>query len=99
MGAGGWGALSLLVVASIYVVWGAFPNPAFRISKLKGMTVPQVIARLGTPSGKAYAAPPGTSGGNLLTYYYEDMYRWPGFEYGVVFGNDVRVKYVVVGSK
>lgn len=92
-----WGSLLLLVLAGIYIVWGGIPSPAFRLSKLKGMTELQVVARFGKPSDTGYAVPPGTSGG--MTYIYEDQLRWPGFEYGVVFGKNGRVKYVTIGSK
>ena len=94
-----WGALVFLAFFIAYIVWGVYPDPRFRLSKLRGLTPEQVIARLGPPTDKRHAAPPDdTTNESLVVFDYEGRYRWGGFSYGVMFGKNNRVKYVFVGS-
>ncbi len=90
----------VIIALIIYGIWGAYPNPEFKLSELRGLTPSQVIARLGQPMDKRQSPPPGSSSGrSLLTFDYASKYRWGGFDYSVMFGRNGRVKYVLVGSK
>ena len=93
-----WGALVFLASFIAYIVWGAYPDPQFRLSKLKGLTPEQVIARLGPPTVKSHTAPPDTANESRLMFDYTDKYRLRGFEYSVIFGRNNRVEWVLVGS-
>ena len=94
-----WVAAFVWISLGTYFFWGMFPNSSFQISKLKGMTKAQVIARFGPPRLQQRAGSPGPTGEELLTFYYSGRFRWGGFDYSVMFGRNGRVKYVLVGSK
>ncbi len=91
--------LAIFALAPVYYVWGSYPDPQFKLSKLKGLTPSQVIARFGLPRDKMHAAPPDdVTNESLLMFEYKDKYRWPSFSYGIMFGKNNQVKYVFVGS-
>jgi hypothetical protein len=95
-----WAVPIAIILLIAYGIWGAFPDPRFRLSKLRGLTPAQVVARLGPPTDERHVPPPGSSENeSLLIYDYASGYRLGGFSYGVIFGKDGRVRYVLVGSK
>ncbi len=92
-----WAATLIVILSLVYFYWGAFPNPQFTLSNLGGLTPHQVISRVGTPDMRFETTPPDKNY-SALTFDYDDPYRWCGFSYGVIFGRDNRVQWVLVGS-
>ena len=69
-----------VVLAATYLWYGSRPDPAFRLSRLRGLTVRQVVARLGEPELK------WREEGKLVFGYANDWpWRWRLFRYAVIF--------------
>lgn len=89
-----WRTVARVAIASVvvYLLWGAFPDRSFEISKLRGLTPDQVIARLGEPTSRSRG-----EGDGKLFFGYQD-WRWREFRYGVVFRHGHVVKVTVNGK-
>lgn len=92
-----WAGTFTVVLAIAYFYWGLFPSPQFTLANLKGLTPQQVISRVGTPAMKFQTTPPDTDC-SAMAFDYHDPWRWCGFSYGVIFGRNNRVQWVLVGS-
>ncbi len=83
-----WRTVARVAIASVvvYLLWGAFPDRSFEISKLRGLTPRQVITQFGKPRMKWWGA------GNLF-FLYDDSWRWRAFRYSIIFkgGHVVKV--------
>ncbi len=73
------GMAVVLVIA--YLWFGSYPDPAYRLSRLRGLTEGQVIARLGRPELKA------TYRGGPVLIYANAWWRWEEYRYSVIFKN------------
>jgi len=74
--------LAAFVFLAVYIVAGIFPDRSFELSKLRGLTPAQIVAKFGKPEFKT------TDGEGRLWLSYRDSWRWMGFRYSVIFSNN-----------
>jgi hypothetical protein len=100
---------AIVVCAAVYVVRDAYPNPAFNIALLKGMTPDEIVKKFGPPSDDPRAPSPGGSPSDVwtparesqlgpLTLLYQDSHSFMDYKYNIVF-QDGKVSVVFVDHK
>jgi hypothetical protein len=81
----------LLAWFAVYIVAGAFPDRSFELSKLRGLTPTQIVAKFGEPTVK------WTNGNGELNYVYLHSGGWMGYGYEIIFNNN-QVINVAIGT-
>jgi hypothetical protein len=90
----------------LFVICDGVPDLRFRMIRLGGLESEEVIGRVGPPdydSAKDTSdpwTPEREKRGEVgrRQFFYEDRYRWPGYEYAIEFENN-RVVSVHIGNK
>ena len=86
-----WWVSGIFILASaMFFIWGVLPEPAFDLTRLKGLTPAQVVARFGPPDMKY------TQLGQPVYIYYKPL-SWCALSYAVLFKRG-RVYDVASGS-